>query len=431
MPFRLLSLKYCKILSFSLLKHQCQAAGNMAQSARRLICSAIRSRTATQGLPGIVLALAAGSASAQSAQQFPAVNIGTTVPSPQSVQVTMPQAGTISGMQVVSEGVPNADFVDAGGGTCAVGQSYLALQKCTVNVLFQPKYPGEHRGAVILTQSSGGVLATRTMEGFGNGAIGMLVPGLISTVVGDGAWIYLGDGVPATSAPIFLPMGVVTDTVGNLYLSDSSNYRIRKVDANTGLISTIAGNGNPGFSGDNGPAVNATLSNPSAIVLDGAGNVYFADSGNSAVRMINATTNTISTVAGIGGQQGYAGDSGPATAATLSSPSGLAIDAAGDLYIADTGNNVIRKLTMFDWHHYNGRWHRRTKLRRRRRSRHGRDARYAVGSRICERWDPLLRRPDEQRDSQHQSCRHHLYRRRHRSTRVRWRWRPGSRSDPG
>ena len=141
-------------------------------------------------------------------------------------------------------------------------------------------------------------------------------------------------------------MGVVTDTVGNLYLSDSSNYRIRKVNASTGLISTIAGNGNPGFSGDNGPAANATISTPSAIVLDGAGNVYFADSGNAVVRMINATTNTISTVAGMGGHQGYTGDSGPATAATLNGPSGLAMDAAGDLYIADTGNNVIRKLTI-------------------------------------------------------------------------------------
>ena len=97
----------------------------------------------------------------------------------------MQQAGIISGMQVVSEGVPNADFVDATGGSCAIGQSYLVGQKCTVNVLFQPKYPGEHRGAVILTQGGGGVLATSTMEGFGNGAIGMIVPGLISTVVGE------------------------------------------------------------------------------------------------------------------------------------------------------------------------------------------------------------------------------------------------------
>ena len=151
MPLRHLSLKYCAILYSSLLKHPSRPAGDAALSDRMSIRLMIRSRTGARVLSWIVLVLTASLASAQSAQQFAAINIGTTTPSPQSVQVTMSQAGTIGGIQVVSEGVPNADFVDATGGSCSVSQSYLAGQKCTVNVLFQPKYPGEHRGAVVLT----------------------------------------------------------------------------------------------------------------------------------------------------------------------------------------------------------------------------------------------------------------------------------------
>ncbi len=125
--------------------------------------------------------------------------------------------------------------------------------------------------------------------------------------------------------------------------ADSSNNRIRRVDAASGLISTVAGNGNPGFSGDNGPAINAAIDNPSALALDGAGNLYIADSNNDAVRVVNAATGIITTFAGMGGQQGRTGDGAAANAALLDTPEGLGVvDTAGDLYISDTGNNVVR-----------------------------------------------------------------------------------------
>jgi hypothetical protein len=219
-------------------------------------------------------------------------------------------------------------------------------QTCTVNVILHPKYPGTHTGAVVLTQSSGDPLGVTFMDGASRGSLGLIVPGTITTVAGNGAWIYRQDNVPAINAPIFLPMGVAIDGAGNLFLSDSSNNRIRRVDAGTGLISTVVGNGNPGFAGDNGPAASAMVSNPSALLLDGAGNIYFADSGNHVVRMVNATTGIITSVAGVGTHEGYFGDLGAGTAAQLNQPYGLALDSAQNLYIADTGNNVLRKLAL-------------------------------------------------------------------------------------
>jgi sugar lactone lactonase YvrE len=264
----------------------------------------------------------------------------------QSVTVTVQKTGVLGSIQVMTQGVTGADFTDAAGGTCALGQTYLASQTCTVNVQFKPKYPGEHHGGILLSQSNGDTIATQFLYGVSKGPLGLIIPGLTNTVAGDGSWIYRQDGVAATSASIFLPMGEVVDAAGNLYLSDSNNNRIRRVDAATGLISTVAGIGLPGFNGDNGTATTAMISNPSAVVLDGAGNLYFADSGNHAIRMVNLNTGIIVTVAGTGGQQGYSGDLGPATAARLNLPYGLALDAAQNLYIADTGNNAIRKVDL-------------------------------------------------------------------------------------
>ena len=169
------------------------------------------------------------------------------------------------------------------------------------------------------------------------------VTGTISTIVGTGEWGYSGDGGPATQAQLRYPSSVAVDGAGNLYIADSGNNRIRKVDVATGTISTIAGTGEWGYSGDGGPAIEAQLRYPSAVAVDGAGNLYIADSGNNRIRKVDVATGTISTIAGTG-EWGYSGDGGPAIEAQLGYPSAVAVDGAGNLYISDFHNNRIRKV---------------------------------------------------------------------------------------
>jgi streptogramin lyase len=285
------------------------------------------------------------SASAQGTVHLPALAAGAISSAPQQVTVTMPSGGTISAIKVLTQGIPNSDFRDIGGGTCAVGQTYSAGHSCTVNVVLQPTYPGSHSGAVVL-QGADGALGTQFVDGLSHGPLALIVPGVITTVAGTGAWIYREDGVPAYDTPIFLPMGVAVDAAGNLFLSDSNNNRVRRVDGASGLISTVAGTGDPGFAGDGSLATSAKVSAPSALALDGAGNLYFADTGNNVIRRIDGITGIITTVAGTGTQQGYTGDNGPAIAAKLNQPYGLTFDANQNLYIADTGNNVLRKVVL-------------------------------------------------------------------------------------
>jgi uncharacterized protein (TIGR03437 family) len=166
--------------------------------------------------------------------------------------------------------------------------------------------------------------------------------GVITTVAGGGLSV-LGDPVPAASASLYSPAGVAADSAGNLYIADSGNSRIRKVSG--GVITTVAGSGaalDGGFSGDNGPATAAQLSNPAGVAVDAAGNLYIADSSNDRIRKV--ANGVITTVVGTG-TLGFAGDNGPATYAELSAPNGVAVDPAGNIYIADTGNNRIRKVT--------------------------------------------------------------------------------------
>jgi sugar lactone lactonase YvrE len=168
--------------------------------------------------------------------------------------------------------------------------------------------------------------------------------GLISTVAGDGIEGYSGDGGAATSAKLYYPTGVTLDTGGNIYIADYFNYRIRKVTASTGLISTVAGDGIEGYSGDGGAATSAKLGYPTGVAVDVAGNIYIADYDNYRIRKVTASTGIISTVAG-DGTEGYSGDGGAATSAELGLPYGVAVDTAGNIYIADTGNSRIRKVT--------------------------------------------------------------------------------------
>jgi sugar lactone lactonase YvrE len=166
--------------------------------------------------------------------------------------------------------------------------------------------------------------------------------GKITTVAGNGTGGFSGDGGPATAAELHGPFGVTPDAAGNLYIQDTLNARIRRVDAATGIITTIAGNGTFGLSGDGGPATAAEVAEVQGARFDAAGNLYVAQCGPAAIRKID-TAGTITTVAGTG-TDGFSGDGGPATSAQLNCASGVAIDAAGELFIADYLNNRIRKV---------------------------------------------------------------------------------------
>ncbi len=171
--------------------------------------------------------------------------------------------------------------------------------------------------------------------------------GKISTVAGGAGTGSKGDGGPATAAQLHCPTGVAIDPQGNIYIADRDNHRIRRVSVADGLISTVAGTGEFGFSGDGGDAKSAKLDTPYTVTLDKQGNFYIADAGNNRIRKVNASDGKISTVAGTG-EFGAAGDNGPATAAQFDGPEHIAFDAQGNYYIADTYNNKIRKVNAAD-----------------------------------------------------------------------------------
>ncbi|MDE0105484.1 MAG: hypothetical protein OXN89_24165 [Bryobacterales bacterium] len=168
--------------------------------------------------------------------------------------------------------------------------------------------------------------------------------GVITTIAGTGRIGSGGDGGPATAAQLNFPRGMAVDAAGNLFIADTSNRRVRRVDR-FGTITTVAGTGEFGSGGDGGPATTAQLAFPQGLAVDGAGNLFIADTSNHRVRMVDHA-GVITTVAGTG-ERGYGGDGGPATAAQLASPQGLAVDAVGDLYIADTSNRLVRRMDRF------------------------------------------------------------------------------------
>jgi hypothetical protein len=166
--------------------------------------------------------------------------------------------------------------------------------------------------------------------------------GIISTIAGNGVAGYTGDGMQATAAQIYHPNGVLSDALGNIFFCDYSNHCVRKINA-SGIISTIAGTGIGGYGGDGGPATLAQLYYPTNIALDRTGNIYIADAANQRIRKIN-TTGNISTVAGTG-TAGYTGDNIAATTAGLNNPYGVTVDALGNIYVGDQINDRVRKIS--------------------------------------------------------------------------------------
>ena len=167
--------------------------------------------------------------------------------------------------------------------------------------------------------------------------------GIITTMAGNGNNGYSGDGGAATSARLNQPQRVALDSHGNLFIADTFNNRVRKVDTN-GIITTVAGGGSESL-GDGGAATNATLNEPYGMAVDSTGNLLITDTYNYRLRKVD--TNGIITTAAGNGTNGYSGDGGLATKAMLSGPSGVAVDSYGNLFIADLGNNRIRKVDTY------------------------------------------------------------------------------------
>ncbi|MCF6250463.1 MAG: FG-GAP-like repeat-containing protein [Methylococcaceae bacterium] len=166
---------------------------------------------------------------------------------------------------------------------------------------------------------------------------------VIYTIAGTGGFGFSGDGGLAIDAKFSGVDGLAADASGNLFLADSGNHRIRRIDVTTGIIATVAGTGVGGYSGDGGLATAAEINNPSELAFDATGNLFIADTFNARIRRIDATTGIITTVAGTG-VSGFSGDGGQSTAALLSYPNGVAVDATGNLFIADSRNNRIRRI---------------------------------------------------------------------------------------
>jgi sugar lactone lactonase YvrE len=160
---------------------------------------------------------------------------------------------------------------------------------------------------------------------------------------------FSGDAGPALLGALSQPESVSIDGAGNLYIADTSNNRVRRIDVETGTITTVAGNGQQGYGGDSGPATNAALNQPTGILADPHGNLYIADTGNGIVRLVNIETGIITTVVGIPNITPFdpakRGDGGPPLQAELDAPAALALDVSGNLYIADSRNNRVRKVS--------------------------------------------------------------------------------------
>jgi hypothetical protein len=223
---------------------------------------------------------------------------------------------------------------------CSLGSSLAANTPCTVPINFQPTVPGVQTAQLTLTDADGSV-STIGLSGMGIAPAVTFSQAAISTIAGDGSAGNTGDSGPAASAEVSAPRGGAIDSAGDIYFADSGNNVIRRIDAATGAITTVAGNSAAGYSGDGAAATSAQLNAPAKVALDAAGDLYIADTGNNVIRYVDAGTGLISTIAGTG-TASYTGDSGAAASATLNHPQGLAVDLVGHVYVADTGNHAVR-----------------------------------------------------------------------------------------
>jgi hypothetical protein len=285
-------------------------------------------------------------------------NVGSTS-TPLSITVTAPAGGTVNNVAVLTQGAAGMDFAAvAGSSSCPAGTSLAVNGSCTLQVTFTPTVPGVRAGAVLLLDGGGNVLGTAFLSGTGEGGLAVFTPGYFSAYAGRYS-IYIGnvdDGGPATSALLYLPTAVAIDGAGNLFIADSQHHRVRMVCSSapppyvsncTAVrnIVTVAGDGIAAYSGDGGPASKAALNTPSGVAVDGAGNIYIADTGNNVIRVLSSNSGVISTFAGNGsGNAGYGGDGAAPTSAQVlfNQPTGVSVDPYGNVCIADTGNHRIR-----------------------------------------------------------------------------------------
>ncbi len=169
--------------------------------------------------------------------------------------------------------------------------------------------------------------------------------GIITTCAGTGEQGYTGDGGPAAQARLSEPFMCAFDAQGNLYVAEATNHCVRRIDHQTGIITTVAGNGREGYSGDGGPATYATMNQPYSLQIDAAGNIYIVDRLNAVIRKVDSASGIISTIAGTG-EPGSGGDGGPGVAAKLREPNDCCLDGHGGLLIADVQDQRIRRLDL-------------------------------------------------------------------------------------
>jgi len=260
--------------------------------------------------------------------------------------VTLTNKGNLilTGVTIALGGINPADFVESN--NC--GTSVAVNATCTITLEFKPAAVATYSATVSIKDNATGSPQSIALTGTG---IKSTLTGTIIDYAGDGISGYSGDNGPAVKAHLYYGQGTAADANGNLYIADEGNNVIRKVNVATGVISTYAGNGYGagkipgGYTGDGGPATKAELGGPFGVALDKAGNLFIADTYNSVIRKVSATTGIITTVAG-NGTFGYSGDGGLATQAELAWPKSVAVDTAGNIYISDSSNQVIRKVTV-------------------------------------------------------------------------------------